>query len=506
MHLYNAEVARQYSGADGGLFRQFFTLSPMWESNRLLQVFFGHALVFLPPAVVEKLFVTVYFVLFGLSLRYLLATLRGGSTFLSVPGLAMAPNWFLFMGFYPFCLALPGLMLALAVGWRWRRSMRPRQTLILGLLLIGLYSLHAVPAGIAIFALIAIHAVRWVQSLTGKCVRWAWLQVVAACVPAATLILTYVLTRPTEPAEEAMRSPSQLSNLKKLLSLHTLISFGQQEDLPARGLALLMGVLALLALRSPRLRLRLGNRAGWLVTPIVLLMLLMVFPSALAGHGYIDARLAYLAVLLVIPVLAAGVYSRRVQVASVLAGVLFVATQAVLHTTAYAAVNEEFARREACDASVPRGGTFLNIAYASFGENGRSQPLAQEVRPFAFHSLRLASERGLVSLANPTAEFALALHIIRYREAVNPYGRLVPTPGQRRALARTIRERFSYHFRIRDYEAATGVKVDMVHISGWHEGLWAAPGVKATFEEIAQGFDLVCSGQGEGVRLYRRKP
>ncbi|HTL69884.1 MAG TPA: hypothetical protein VL404_01190, partial [Candidatus Eisenbacteria bacterium] len=70
-HLFNAEVIRQYHDPSRTDLRKHFDLTndldPYWTSNLVL----GALLSIVPPLIAEKLLVTLYLVLFPVSLRYL---------------------------------------------------------------------------------------------------------------------------------------------------------------------------------------------------------------------------------------------------------------------------------------------------------------------------------------------------------------------------------------------------------------------------------------------------
>ncbi|MBN2489245.1 MAG: hypothetical protein JXQ29_00145 [Planctomycetes bacterium] len=147
LHFHDGERAYQ----------QFYDFSPRLVPNWLGHVALPILMLLFEPLVAERVFLTIYLLLFVFAIRYFLRSIgpdQGVFAFLALPLVYHFP---LFMGFYNFTCSVPLMLLALGFWWRHRdRLFSARVLLGLNLLLVTLYFCHLVSVLATIGSLFAL--------------------------------------------------------------------------------------------------------------------------------------------------------------------------------------------------------------------------------------------------------------------------------------------------------------------------------------------------------------
>ncbi len=296
-HLENAWWLRQLWGGD--------PLAAEWYAVRAepLPNWFSHAtmalgLIALPPALVERLWLSGYVVLFGGAAVVLARGLERGRPGLALLWLPFVHNLMLGTGFYNFAA---GMALSLAIlAWWWPRRDRPpdwRAAAALSAALLLLYSCHLLVLAVAMLTLAVLAA----ASAPRDRRRWVW--TLGAMAPAAALAAWYLAAHG---GEGSFRHPLAV-RAGWLLGMQSLQSYAPVRELPVGPLvgALILGLaVATLVARSSRrggrLELRLEPRDGFAGAAAAVLVLWAAVPDAVAGGTGISHRLALLVPLLLV--------------------------------------------------------------------------------------------------------------------------------------------------------------------------------------------------------------
>jgi len=124
-HLYNAQILKEYNNSDYK-FSEYYDLNlkifPNWFSHAFLA---GLMYVF-PPLIAEKLLISIYIILFPLSLFYLINAVNKGNTSFGILGFLFIYNYLFHMGFYNFALSIPLFFFVLGYWWKNKDSFRYR--------------------------------------------------------------------------------------------------------------------------------------------------------------------------------------------------------------------------------------------------------------------------------------------------------------------------------------------------------------------------------------------
>lgn len=316
-HLYNAAVLANYWKEPA--YQAFYSMHVPVPGNIAAQA--AHALLVvagLPPAWGERLLLTTYMLALPASLLYLLRGLKSASDVFAFFGILLAPSWFLHMGFYNFCFALPLALAASGFYIRHSGAWGRRDLFVFWVAGSAAYLMHAVVwAGMALavmawelYGAVALQRAR--PATPAGALRRAFsgggALALASLLPPGFLILAYsISSKPLEGLEpETFRQ-----RLWGLYSLSFLHAGSVVDHAGVRAVAVLLACLLAITV-AIRWRARLLTRRSdvFAVLSGLFAVLSLVLPSAIGGGGYLPHRLAFWAFLFLLVWLAAQDWPR----------------------------------------------------------------------------------------------------------------------------------------------------------------------------------------------------
>jgi hypothetical protein len=210
-----------------------------------------------PPLTAEKILVSLYLLLFPLSVRFLCASVDPRQSYLSWLSFPFMMGFWFHTGFYNYCLGLTLYCFLLGSWLRMGPRTSPLRLLMFGALTIPLYFTHPVPSLMLVFSLVLLSAWFTIRDLTAaaggrmtaKEVRrnavTRWLETPLALLPFLLLLADFagkILRRPARP----ITPPAAAGEAWEILyGFSYLTSFPGTETLVMRILFVLF--LALLA-------------------------------------------------------------------------------------------------------------------------------------------------------------------------------------------------------------------------------------------------------------------
>jgi hypothetical protein len=306
-HTYNAWVVRQYGNAsEYSLFQRYYEINtkpyPNWLGHGALALM----MFAIPPLVAEKLFVSLYALLFLAGVWVLVGSVQGEPRWTALLGFPFVYNHLFQFGFYNFCASLA--LFCWILGFWWRRRERPDLACAIGvnLLLWLCYFSHIVSFGLSLLGI----ALLWAATLRRDHWRRHLLHVLALS-PQLVLPLWYFSHGSGE--VYASNWPFSLQVLY-FFGLQGLVSFeGFQRQL-ATVLAGLFAVLVVLTFwRRPRPVWRESD--AFLLLAVVFAVLYFLSPEGLEGGGLLKQRLSLYPFLVLIPWVSPRLARRGRQVA-----------------------------------------------------------------------------------------------------------------------------------------------------------------------------------------------
>ncbi len=492
VHLENAAILRDYHRPDRSLLPKFYTLSDHFHPN-----WFGHLallglMTVLPPLVAEKVLLTGYVVLLPLGLRYALDGVRMGAGWLAVLSFPLLHHFLYHMGFYNFCWSLA--LFGFVVGYYLRHHERfgARQTVVLGAMAVLLYFCHPVGLAVAMLA-VGVLALAWRPAR--ETFRRRLLGPALAFVPVVALGLAFVGRQGTG----AVWKNTPLDLWDNLRHLEMLVSYLNLERLFTE--VYFWGLVALTAaVLWARWRSRAFGRADWLLAVAALTFAAyFAAPAELSGGGFVEPRLALLALLTLI--LWLGTYpfgphlKRGVQAAAALIALGLLA----LHVSAYAAFNDYLADYVSAEPHLKANRTLLPLPFAHRLLTGDPRLDNAKVGAFRHAAGYLAARAGIIDMEN--YEGHSGYFPVDYRPEVDPFVQL--NPGRVGQDVGLQAEPPDVDFL--KYTERTGLPVDYVLLWDVRPALRETPAGHAIFEQLSGNYELIHTSPRGLLQLYRRK-
>ena len=154
-HIYNLVILKDLLNG-GKVWGDFFTFHLRAVPNLGFHIIAYPLLSFFPPLIVEKIFISIYTVLMGISLPLLMRTFNRPVLPLAYLIFPVIFNFTLLMGFYSYVMAVPLFILAFSLGWEIRNRSIYCKFVCLNLAGLTLFYFHLIPFIFFLMSLVAI--------------------------------------------------------------------------------------------------------------------------------------------------------------------------------------------------------------------------------------------------------------------------------------------------------------------------------------------------------------
>jgi hypothetical protein len=188
-HMYNLVILHDLLNG-GKNWGSFFTYKLQVTPNLGFHLIAYPLLYFFTPLAVEKIFVSLYILLMGISVPVFLKTFSGRVFPFAYLVFPVMFNFCLMMGFYSYIITVPLFLLAISASWKIRNTSVPYRILCFNLMGIVLFYFHLIPA---VFYLMGLGLMELVESplLKEKIRNIARLAVIL--IPSLAAVLFYLL-------------------------------------------------------------------------------------------------------------------------------------------------------------------------------------------------------------------------------------------------------------------------------------------------------------------------
>jgi hypothetical protein len=445
-HLYNAAVVASYGNA--AIYRDYYRLHFPIIGNvltQLLQVALFHLTP--SPETAEKLLLTAYTIVLPVSLLYLLRRVSSQPNTFSLFGIILIPSFFLHMGFWNFCCAIPVLLVALGYYLDHIDRWTARSIFTTGLLGVVLYLSHALAWTVFGMAVVIFEvAYHWPNRkgigwhLTGHWRRE--LIPILLLIPPGVLTLTYSLT--TDRTLNSVVPQPLRERLRNVFTLKFLHTMSLWDNTLAKLTAALLVLLCLMVVGS-RLRQQILIQPAkdmFLVLGLTCAAFGIFGPETIGDGSFIDVRLSLFGWIFLIAWLAAQAWPRWAMV-TVLCVVPVIAARALtarMHE--YGNWERALQQFKGIGERIRPGSTVLSLE-TQYGSKNEIDPL--------LHAVGLFAPRTFIDLRN--YEAGTDHFLTRFRRDRSPFDAL----GTRSGL-----EQVPPSFNIVRYETQTSGCVDYV--------------------------------------------
>ncbi len=309
-HVYNAQILTEYNNPMYR-FHDYYEINwypfPNWLSHAALA-----ALMFVFPALVaEKVFLSLYVILFPLAVAYFLNAVERGRDPIVLLSFTFIYNYLLLMGFYNFAVSVPLFLLALGYWWKHKESLNRNRIIVLNLLIIVTYFAHLISYAFILFSVAVLACLHFRRAfrrilLTG-----------CSLLPAAALLGVYLRTSDLlagAPPEFGIARFGEL--FTNLIGLNVLVAYAAPPIWLSVAVALVIITLVVATVWEQRRDAEGASRGrrAFLWLACVLFGLYFILPNSIGPGGWVNDRLALLAVLTLFGWFRVGLRWRRVLV------------------------------------------------------------------------------------------------------------------------------------------------------------------------------------------------
>lgn len=507
-HIENASVIRDYHHPDRSILRTYYTFNknftPTWFGHLILV-----GLMYIVPAVIaEKIFLTLYVILFPISVRYALNAVSSDNNFLAYMSFPFIYNYTLHLGFYSFCLSLSLFFFMVGYWLKNRDHFNFQKICILTCLSLLLYFFHVVSLamaylGIAILTvwLVTLDFVRDEDLKTSKLLK-LWkickkraLTVFLAFLP--TLILLMVFMQPRGLTIEVNRSFGEtLYMLRDLLQIEALVSFQRPEFWISLALGIVFWALFLRIATSKIAHRKFQRLDGLIFVIMAYILIFMMSPESISKFEIITPRLNLYPFFALLIWFGTYTYHETVKRTIALVAIAITLTSLSFLITKYAELNDYMAEYLSGQELIQPNTTLLPISFSSNGFSSDGKPLALKAKPFLHTSGYIAAERGVVEFTNYEAGEFDWFPIV-FREELSPYLHIAIGYGLEKEPPR---------IEFLTYPERTGGQVDYVLVWAVKEDQLNLEATRSIFRQLEEGYRLIYTSPGNGMmKLYQRK-
>ena len=292
-HVYNSQILTEYNNPEYQ-FRDYYEINwypfPNWLSHASLAV-----LMFIfPPLIAEKIFLSLYVILFPMAIYYFLNAVQRERHALVILSFTFVYNYLLLMGFYNFAVSVPLFFLALGYWWKHKDEMNVTRVVLLNCLIIVTYFAHLISYAFILFSIALLALLHFRRNFRRIFITGCYL------LPAAVLLLVYLPTSDLLAGDTPEFGLGRIGELfANLIGMHVLVGYTE----PPNWISVAVSAILIFLVGATLWQNRKGTTAehagqkGFLYLAVVLLGLYFILPNSIGPGGWVNDRLAILATL-----------------------------------------------------------------------------------------------------------------------------------------------------------------------------------------------------------------
>ena len=309
-HIYNLVILKDL--LNGGIeWGSFFTCQLHAVPNLAFTLLSYPLLQFFSPLIVEKIFISIYIVLLGISTYFFLDTFNKRSILFIFFVFPVIFNFNLMMGFYSYVITVPLFLIAFSISWKIRDRSTVCKFFIFNLAGLIIFYFHIIPF---ILFLSSLFCITIVQSKGFKRIIFDQIKLISIISPSLLVLFLYLekSTKSFIPDFSYLSSLSRYIYLRNDLFFFSTVTFSPWQMLPGflfAGLFLSFFILSVyLLFKDPD--------AGWvkvrdfsasdkvlICLSCFLLLIYFVTPFRFGGGDFFNQRFPWVILLILLPLL-----------------------------------------------------------------------------------------------------------------------------------------------------------------------------------------------------------
>ncbi len=499
-HLYNSKVLLDFVTSHNlDFYKQYYQLNENPEPNWFSHVSLAFLLYLFPGFLAEKIFLTIYVILFAIGLRLLLKAINSKNTYITIMGLLFVFHHPLQMGFYNYSFSFVFFFFSV---WYWLKNypvFKFHQVLLfMGLNLLSYFThpvgflLSGLTIGLIViieFSILFFKKNERRKALFKKLFK-AFLIPFIAFFPAILLMLNYIFRK----GLNSFPNPDSFERMyQTFLELTSLVTLTSEEKSLSILVAILFGTTLLYAIGIKIRDRKFNNRDAFFLLFGIILLIYFNQPGGLAGAGILSIRLQfipYLMILLWFGNIEFNInYKKFLTLSFFLIGITF----SVIRFPHLAKASEAVEEYVSVDKYIDDCSTVLPLSFAHNGKTPEGELIANKIWLFKHASDYLGTGKSLVLFGN--YEGVTGYFPILWRPEKNPFVYISTNEGI---------EFQPPSVDILSYPEKTGGTIDYVIT-------WCLDGehmeheyTKKLLVQLAEGYELVFISEHKRTRLYRR--
>jgi hypothetical protein len=305
-HIYNLVILKDLLNG-GREWGDFFTFQLRAVPNLGFHIIAYPLLSIFPPLIVEKIFISIYTILMGISIPLLLRTFNRPVLPLAYLIFPVIFNYTLLMGFYSYVMAIPLFILAFSLGWEIRHRSTYCKFVCLNFAGLTLFYFHLIPF---IFFLISLAAIIMAETAGFKRKLSEFATLFVIIIPCILNLFFYIGHETGKFPNDVsyLFSLSRLLNLIVDLSFFSTVYFLPWQLFPASLFMFLIVLSGLASLKDIRTR---WSRSGGIPASektliylaAVLILIYLLAPVNFGNGDYFNQRFPWVILLIILPLL-----------------------------------------------------------------------------------------------------------------------------------------------------------------------------------------------------------
>jgi len=423
-HIYNLVILKDLLNG-GREWGNYFTYSLHAVPNLGFNLLAYPMLHFFPPLIVEKLFISIYIVLMGVSVPLFLCTFNKTSLPFIYFVFPVIFNYNLLMGFYSYVVTIPLFLIAFSFSWKIRDRSTTCKFVFFNIAGLTIFYFHLIPF---VFLLLSLIGITIVQSKGYRRIIIDQLKLLIIISPSLLIMFLYLAkgTISSLPDFSHLFSLSRYIFLWKDLFFFSTVTFSPWQMLPGFTFTFLfLSFLIISVYLSIKDRYKSGIRIGHISSSEKVLVCLSSFliliylfiPFRLGGGNFFNQRFPWVILLITLPLLRfhEKILSKRfVVITSVIIAILFSAFNATLLWQQSAKV-EKFL--SGLNAEIPKGAFVMTYNKSWDDEWSRVDVLKHAASYYGIF-------KGCVDIGNYETE--RYYFPIKFKDTIFP----IPSPGK----------------------------------------------------------------------------
>lgn len=494
-HLYNSKMLLDYvRGDNADFYKNFysanFKLYPNWFSHAVLAFF----MFFLPPVTSEKLFITIYILLFLGFSRMLVKKINPDNIFVSYLFFPLLFHYSFQMGFYNYSYSLVFCFAYIVFFIKYKQNINSGWFMLLSVIFLSIiFFSHPIGYLLTLFSIcLYISFNKESKSIITKKQINSLLVFFVTAIPSVLLLLNFFSDRSGYPAQPGKTSAHDLMSM--LLRFKAIATWQNSDSIFGKIFMYAIILLLIVCIFNRIKEKKIKQFDFFLIIALLMLVFYFKQPDSFAGAGLVNERIMILPVFFVILWIASAKYPDNIKyIFSVvlLAGSIFFQIRKYPHIREASNAVTEYMELA---ADIKPYSVVLPLDYSHNGIDNNGRQIAEAVWIFTHALDYLGAEKPLIMLDNYEANTGFFPFLWVWEK--NPFKWLSKDAGIEGQPA---------SIDMNNYFSKAGEQIDYIILFNYKIADAQNPVTQNTFYQINQKYTLLRKSSEGRALLYKLK-